>query len=154
MSTFPQAKNRQNIVNTAFPHNSCASTSHSSWCATNLLQTGVKETLNIPVHPKGYQSCVFIGRTDAEAEAPILWPAHAKSWLIGKDHDAGKDWGQEEKGTTVDEMAGWHQWLDGCESQWTPQLVMDREAWCAAIHGVAKSRTRLSDWSDLIWYHS
>ena len=60
VSTFPQAKNWQNIVNTAFPHNSCTSASHSSWCATNLLQTGVKETLNIPVHPKGYQSCVFI----------------------------------------------------------------------------------------------
>ena len=91
VSTFPQAKNWQNIVNTAFPHNSCTSASHSSWCATNLLQTGVKETLNIPVHPKGYQSCVFIGRTDAEAEAPILWPPNATSWLIGKDHVAGRD---------------------------------------------------------------
>jgi len=91
VSTFPQAKNWQNIVNTAFPHNSCTSASHSSWCATNLLQTGVKETLNIPVHPKGYQSCVFIGRTDAEAEAPIRWPPNATSWLIGKDHVAGRD---------------------------------------------------------------
>ena len=73
-----------------------------------------------PVHPKGDQSCVFIGRTDAEVEPPILWPPHAKSWLIGKDPDAGRDWGQEEKGTTEDEMAGWHYWLDGRESQWTP----------------------------------
>ena len=65
-----------------------------------------------PVHPKGDQSWVFIGRTDVEA-APILWPPHVKSWLIGKDSDAGKDWGQEEKGTTEDEMAGWHHRLDG-----------------------------------------
>ena len=57
--------------------------------------------------------------TDADAETPILWPPHAKSWLIGKDPDAGKDWRREEKGTTEDEMAGWHHWLDGCESEWT-----------------------------------
>ena len=72
-----------------------------------------------PVHPKGDQSWVFIGRTDAEAEAPILWPPHAKSWLIGKDFDAGRDLAQEEKGTTEDEMAGWHHWLNGRESEWT-----------------------------------
>ena len=68
-----------------------------------------------PVHLKGDQTWVFIGRTDAEAETPILWPPHAKSWLIGKDPDAGRDWGQEEKGTTEDEMAGWHHLLDGQE---------------------------------------
>ena len=69
-----------------------------------------------PVHPKGDQPWVFIGRTNAEAETPILWPPHAKSWLIGKDSDAGRDWGQEEKGTTEDEMmAGWHHRLDGHE---------------------------------------
>ena len=68
-----------------------------------------------PVHPKGDQSCVFIGRTDAEAETPILGPPDAKNWLIGKDPDAGKDWGQEEKGTTEDEMAGWHHRLNGHE---------------------------------------
>ena len=73
-----------------------------------------------PVHSKGYQSCVFIGRTDAKAETPILLPPHAKSWLIGKDSDAGRDWGQEVKGTTEDEMAGWHHWLDGHEFEWTP----------------------------------
>ena len=65
-----------------------------------------------PVQPKD-QSWVFIGRTDAEAETPIIWPPHAKNWLIGKDPDAGRDWGQEEKGTTEDEMAGWHHRLDG-----------------------------------------
>ena len=68
-----------------------------------------------PVHPEGHNSWVFIGRTDAKAEIPILWPPHAKSWLIGKDPDTGRDWGQEEKGTTEDEMAGWHHWLDGHE---------------------------------------
>ena len=66
-----------------------------------------------PVHPKGDQSWVFIGRTDAEAETPVLRPLRVKSWLIGKDSDAGRDWGQEEKGTTQDEMAGWHHGLDG-----------------------------------------
>ena len=76
---------------------------------------------------------------------------HAKSWLIGKDSDAGRDWGQEEKGTTEDEMSGWHHWLDGRESDELRELVMDREAWPAAIHGVTKSWTRLSDWSDMIW---
>ena len=66
-----------------------------------------------PVHPKGDQSWVFIARTYVEAETPILWPPDAKSWLIGKDPDAGKDWGQEKKGTTKDEMVGWHHWLNG-----------------------------------------
>ena len=73
-----------------------------------------------PVHPKGDQSWVFIGRTDAEAETPILWPPHVKSWLIGKVSDAGMDSGQEEKGTTEDEMAEWYHWLDGHEFGWTP----------------------------------
>ena len=68
-----------------------------------------------PVHPKGDQSSVFIGSTDAEAETPILWPPDVKSWLTGKDPDAGRGWGWEEKGTTEDEMAGWHCRLDGHE---------------------------------------
>ena len=67
-----------------------------------------------PVHPKGNQSWMFIGRTDAEAETPILWPSDAKKWLLGKDPDAGKDW-RREKGTTEDEMVGWHHWLNGHE---------------------------------------
>ena len=72
-----------------------------------------------PVHPKGYQPWVFFGRNDAKAETPVLWLPHAKSWLIGKDSDAGRDWGQEESGTTEDKMAGWHHRLDGRESEWT-----------------------------------
>ena len=68
-----------------------------------------------PFHPKGDQSWIFIGRTDAEAETPILWPADVKNWLIGKVCDAGKDWRWEEKGTAEDEMVGWHHWLDGHE---------------------------------------
>ena len=72
------------------------------------------------VHPKGDHSWVFIGRTDVETETPILWPPDAKSWLIWKDADAGKDWGQEEKGMTEDEMIGWHHWLNGHGFGWTP----------------------------------
>ena len=72
-----------------------------------------------PVHTEGDQPWDFFGRNDAKAETPVLCPSHAKSWLIGKDSDAGRDWGQE-KGTIEDEMAGWHHGLDGCESEWTP----------------------------------
>ena len=81
-----------------------------------------------PVHPKGNQPWIFIGRTDAEAEAPILWPPKAKSWLIDKEPDAGKDWRQEEKGVTEDEIIGWHHWLDGHEFE---QTLGDSEGqWC------------------------
>ena len=79
---------------------------------------GLRETQ--PIHSEGDQPWDFFGRNDAKAETPALWPPHVKSWLIGKDSDAGRDWGQDEKGTTEDEMAGWHHWLDGCESEWTP----------------------------------
>ena len=72
-----------------------------------------------PVHSEGDQPWAFFGRNDAKAETPVLWPPHAKSWLIGKDSDAGRDWGQEEKRTTEDEMVGWHHWLDGRGSGWT-----------------------------------
>ena len=126
-----------------------------NWCFwTVVLEKALESPLDCreiqPVHSKGNQSWVFIGRTDAKAETPVLWPPHAKSWLIGKDPDAGRDWGQQEKGMTEDEMAGWHHRLDGHEFEKLPELVMHREGWRVAIHGVAKSRTRLSDWTELI----
>ena len=99
-----------------------------NWCFwTVVLEKTLESPLDCkeiqPVQSKGDQSWVFIGRTDAKAETPIFWPPHEKSWLIGKDSDAGRDWGQEEKGMTEDEMDGWHHQLDGHEFEWT--LVVD-----------------------------
>ena len=108
-----------------------------------------------PVHPKGDQSWVFFGRTDAEAETPILWPPHVKSWLIGKIPDAGRDWGQEEKGMTEDEMAEWHHGLDGHESEWTP-VVGDGQGGlaCCDSRGCKESdRTEWLNWTEevVLW---
>ena len=96
-----------------------------NWCFWTVV---LEKTLESPldckeiksVNPKGNQSWIFIGSTDAQVETPILWSPHVKTWLNGKDSGAGRDWGQEEKGTTEDEMAGWHHRLDGRESEWTP----------------------------------
>ena len=127
-----------------------------NWCFwTVVLEKTLESPLDCkeihPVHPKGDQSWVFIGKTDVEAETPILWPPDAKSWLIGKDPDAGKDWAREEKWTAEDEM-GWV----ASPTRWTcvclgglQKLVMDREAWHTAVHGVAKSQTQLTDWIEL-----
>ena len=92
----------------------------NNWCFwTVVLEKTLENPLDFkemqPVHPKGNQSWIFIGRTDVEAETPILWPPDANNWLIWKDPDAGKDWRQEEKRTTEDEMVGWHHWLNGHE---------------------------------------
>ena len=89
------------------------------WCWKTLESPFDSKEIQ-PVHPKGNQSWIFTGRTDAEAETPILCPPDVKSWLIWKDLDAGKDWRQEEKGMTEDEMVGWHHWLDGHGFGWTP----------------------------------
>ena len=96
-----------------------------NWCFwTVVLEKTLESPLDCkemqPVHPKGNQSWIFIGRTDAKAEAPILCPPNAKKWLTGKDPDAGKDWRQEEKGMTEDEIVGWHHWLNGYELEQTP----------------------------------
>ena len=119
-------------------------------CGFDVLQKTLESPLDCkeiqPVNPKGNQSWIFIGRTDAEAETPILWPPDAKNQLIGKDPDAGRDWRQEEKGTTVDEIVEWHHWCDGLSLSRLRELVMDREAWHAAVQGVTKSWTWLSNW--------
>ena len=121
-----------------------------NWCFwTVVLEKALESPLDYkeiqPVHPEGNQSWIFFGRTDAEAETPILWPPDVKNWLIWKDPDAGKDWRWEEKGTTEDEMVGWHHQLKDMS------LSKLGEAWHAAFHGVAKTWTRLSNWIELKW---
>ena len=133
----------------------CESWVLKNWCFwTVVLEKTLESPLNSkeiqPVNAKGNQSWIFIGRTDGEAETPILWPSDVKGRLIGKDPDAGQDWRQE-KGTIENEMVGGStDWIDMTLSNlW--ELVMDREAWHAAVHGVTKSRTRLSDWTELLF---
>ena len=106
-----------------------------------------------PVHPKGDQSWIFTGRTDAEAETPILWPPHVKSWLTGKDPDAGRDWGHEEKGTTEDEMAGWHHWLDGHEFEYTPGVCDGQGGLaCCDSWGCRFGHDWVTELNWILWY--
>ena len=126
----------------------------------NMLEKTLKSPLDCkkikPVNPKWNQSWIFIGRTDADAETLILWPPDWKNWLIWKDPDAGKDWRQKEKGMTEDErLDGIIDLIDMSLSK-LRELVMHREAWCAAVHGITKSLTQPSDWTKLkrtIWAH-
>ena len=142
-----------------------------NWCFQSVV---FQKTLESPLgykikllNPKGNQPWIFFERTDDEAETPTLWPPVDRTWLIGKDPDSGKDWRQEEKWMTEDEMVRWQHWFNGHEFEQTPgdgttnsmdvslskiqEIVKDREACCAVVHGAAKSWTGPSDWSDLIW---
>ena len=126
-----------------------------NWCfCTVVLEKTLESPLDCKViqqvHPKGDQSWVFFGRTDAEAETPILWPSVVKSWLIWKDPNAGRDWGQEEKGTT-----GWDGWMASL-TQWTGVWVNSGRWWWIGKPGMvqsmgSQSRTPLSDWTELNW---
>ena len=104
----------------------------------------------ISLYHKGNQSWIFIGRTYAEAETPILWPPDVKSWLTGKDPDAGKGWAQEENGVTEDKVVWWHHHSMDMNLSKLQETMKDREAWRAAIHGIAKSQTWLSNWTTTI----
>ena len=104
-----------------------------------------------PVHSEGDQPWDFFGRNDAKAKTPILWPPHGKSWLIGKDPDAGRDWGQKEKGMTKDEMSGWHHRLDGCEFKWTPG-VGDGQGGLACCNSWGRKESDMTEklnWTEL-----
>ena len=131
-----------------------------NWCFwTVVLEKTLESPLDFkeiqPVHPKGDQSWVFFGRNDAKAETPVLRPPHAKSWLIGKDCDAERDWGQEEKGMTEDEMAGWHHWLNGREFEvnsgswwWTGRPGM---LWFMGSQRVGHDWETELNWSIIMW---
>ena len=128
-----------------------------NWCFWIVV---LEKTLEIPldskeikpVNPKRNQPRIFIGRTDAEA--PILWPPNAKSRLIGKGPDAGKDWGQEKKGTTEDKMVGWCHRLKGHEFEQIQEIVKDRKAWSAAVHRVTKSQTQFFNWTTAMYVNA
>ena len=130
-----------------------------NWCFWNVV---LERTLESPldckeiqrVHSEGDQVWVFFGRNAAKGETPVLWPPHEKSWLIGKDSDVGRDWGQEEKGTTEDEMAGWHHWLDGHEFVWTPGVGDGQGdlACCDSWGHKESDKTEWLNWTELNIY--
>ena len=130
-----------------------------NWCFWTVVLEKTLETLLDnkeiqPVHPKGNQSWMSIGRTDAEAEAPILWPPDAKNWLTGKDPDSEKDWRKEEKGMTEDEMVGWHYQPDGHESKQAPGVGDEQGsvAWCSPWGHKESDTTEQLNWIELNWW--
>ena len=132
-----------------------------NWCFfTVVLEKTLESPLDWkeiqPVHPKGDQFCVFIGGTDVEAETPVLWPPHAKSWFIGKDLDAGRDWGWEEKGMTEDEVIGWHHWQNGHGFGWSLG-VGDGQwglAWCGTWDHKELDTTEWLNWIEMCKVYS
>jgi len=128
----------------------CTFSSYSMFDQQRAFRASISEKGHKAISTRHNKIVVFFGRNDAKAETPVLWPPHAKSWLIGKDSDAGRDWGQEEKGTTEDEMAGWHHWLDG---RWV--WVNSGSWWWTGRPGVLRfmgSQRVGHDWAtDLIW---
>ena len=130
-----------------------------NWCFWTVV---LEKTLESPldckeiqsVHPKGDQFWVFTGRTDVEVETPIIWPPHAKRWLIGKDPDAGKDWGQENKGRTKDEIVGWHHWLNGHGFGWTPGVGDGQGCLVCWVSQGCKEldMTEWLNWAELVYF--
>ena len=126
-----------------------------NWCFwTVVLEKTLESPLDCkemqPVHPKLNQSWIFIGRTDAKAETPIFWPPDVKNWLIWKDPDAGKDWGQEEKGMTEDEIVGCHHWLNGHGFGWTPKLG-DGQGGLVCCRSWGRKESDMTEWTELNW---
>ena len=129
-----------------------------NWCFwTAVLEKILASPLDYkeiqPVRPKGNQSWIFTGRIDTEAETPVLWTPDAKSWLLGKDPDAGKDWGQEEKGMTEDKMLGWHHWHNGHWFEWTPGVGEGQGglACCGSWGCKELDTTEWLNWTELNW---
>ena len=118
-----------------------------NWCFWTVV---LEKTLESPLDCKEIQPWDFFGRNDAKAETPVLWPPHVKSWLTGKDSNAGRDWGQEEKGMTEDEMAGWHHGLDGRESEWTPGDG-DGQGGLACCDSWGRKESDTTDWLNCNW---
>ena len=127
-----------------------------NWCLwTVVLEKTLESPLDCkeiqPVHPKGNQSWIFTGKTDAEAGTPTFWPPDTKNWLIGKDSDSGKDWRQEEKGTTENEMVGWHHWLNGHEFEWTPGVGDRPVVQSMGSQRVGQDWVTELNWPELTW---